>query len=72
MPIFKGVFTLSMKYDKLQVWNSQWNNTMKIKELLPRQRGNVKMSNQVQRFLYGAVGAKLCRETVPLFSPSDT
>ena len=29
-------------------------------------------SNQVQRFLYGAVGAKLCRETVPLFSPSDT
>lgn len=29
-------------------------------------------SNQVQRFLYGAVGAKLCRETVPLFSPSST
>ena len=28
-------------------------------------------SNQVQRFLYGAVGAKLCRETVPLFSPAD-
>ena len=28
-------------------------------------------SNQVQRFLYGAVGAKLCRETVPLFAPAD-
>ena len=28
-------------------------------------------SNQVQRFLYGAVGAKLCRQTVPLFPPKD-
>ena len=28
-------------------------------------------SNQIQRFLYGVVGAKFCRETVPLFSPKD-
>ncbi len=28
-------------------------------------------SNQIQRFLYGAVGAKLCRQTVALFPPKD-